>query len=300
MLAMEFTNGLIKTIKGIEGRETPEETTAELEKTLADFRKRFPCSLALHPLITRLLRVVGRMKLQASKSKTMFRSFLVLKRLAKIQSFCVPVQELVSEIEGSLDLFSASSQCMKPRSKILLYANSDLAYSFVESVSKNTLLSVLLVENPERRAAANGGIKTLLAERNIPVTVLPYHCAHYALKTVKTLVLDCEMVTRCGGAVARAGSLSLAAMAARYALNINVLAATYMFSHTQKHSLWNQPLSASAPLFTKTVFNSSRVEPTSAPLFDFIPARLLTRFITSEGIYMPSEIEFLEHEIDTL
>lgn len=208
------------------------------------------------------------------------------------------------ELEAAIETVSHQSvQHIHAAETVLLFGHSRTVELFVRNAAKRRRFRVVVCQ----AAPDNAGylaVARLSAAPNIEVTLVPDACACAMLARVNKVVISCHSVSADGSLCARAGVHGLVLAAAQYGIPVMVVTGLYKLSprYDCLRSAGGRDVDFGFPRapFDVLDYNSfrklNRAEVLN-PTFDFIPADLITLFITDRGDFAPSYIYRLLNEM---
>ncbi|KAF1741733.1 hypothetical protein MXB_5655 [Myxobolus squamalis] len=193
---------------------------------------------------------------------------------------------------SSDDISQQSLQYIHSNETIMVYGYSHTIEMFLKYAARKRKFRVIVCQaSPEK-------IGHLMVQRlsniaNIEISLIPDSCIFAMMARVNKVILSCYSISADGSLCSQSGSHALALSASDYGLPILVCTGLYKLSPTYHltSSVCGREIDHTflkSPELILDFYTASTLGPVEVlnPSFDFVPADLVTLFITNKGIFL--------------
>ncbi|KAL0248859.1 hypothetical protein GEMRC1_004093 [Eukaryota sp. GEM-RC1] len=206
-----------------------------------------------------------------------------------LAGFCSSLDELETEVtESYIYIQKQAQQHIHSNETILVIGHSTTVFEFLSS-SQNFICKVYVLE----RAPDYSGhrMANRLTAKGISVTVVKDSAVAAIMPRINKVIIGTHSVLADGGLLTPSGTGLVARIAASFSIPVVCVCASYKisFQYVKDQFVKNVLLSPSVMVSELGLASSSNVDIVN-PLYEYIPPRFVTLYITNIGQHNPSEI----------
>ncbi|KAF0987433.1 hypothetical protein HZS_3070 [Henneguya salminicola] len=192
------------------------------------------------------------------------------------------------------DISYQSIQYIHSNETVMVYGHSRTIEMFLKHAAKKRKFRVIVCQtSPDQ--VGHIMVERLSSFPNIQITLIPDSCIYAMMARVNKVILSCYSISADGSVCSRAGANALALSASVYGIPILVCTGLYKLSprYHFSSSVCGRDVDYSflvspAPILDYYTSNTLPGVHVLNPSFDYIPASLISLFITNKGSLSPS------------